>query len=54
MSPPEPWECELWEQILESQLAGNRTKSSFFVMAQEAVRQCQESNEFTRGTEVRG
>lgn len=43
MSRPEGWECELWQKVLAALEAKGRKDTSYYVMAQEAVRLCEQS-----------
>lgn len=40
MERPQDWECVLWRRIKASLEAAGRTRSSYYVMATEAVRLC--------------
>lgn len=40
MQTPLPWECPLWEQVLESLSEAGKTGTSYYVMAEEAVFLC--------------
>ena len=40
MSKPEPWECEIWERVFAALKARGRYRTSYYYMAQEAVRLC--------------
>lgn len=40
MERPAPWECALWRRIKVSLETSGRTRTSYYVMAQEAVRLC--------------
>lgn len=40
MQVPEPWECEIWVRVLEALRARGRYRTSYYYMAQEAVRLC--------------
>lgn len=42
MERPLRWECELWKQIKEALEEAGRLGSSYYVMAQEAVKLCEE------------
>lgn len=42
MGRPDDWECKLWKQVLAALEAAGRKGSSYYVMAQEAVRLCEE------------
>jgi hypothetical protein len=42
MTKPEPWECELWERVLLALRMRGRVRTSYYVMAEEAVRMCRQ------------
>lgn len=42
MTRPEDWECALWCQVLSALEAKGRKDTSYYVMAQEAVRLCEQ------------
>lgn len=42
MNKPMPWECKLWKQTLDVLEGSGRTHSSYYVLAQEHVRRCEE------------
>lgn len=41
MEQPVRWECELWRRIKEALEEARRVDSSYYVMAQEAVKLCE-------------
>lgn len=41
MEKPVRWECELWRQIKAALEEAGRLRSSYYVMAQEAVKLCE-------------
>lgn len=42
MERPAAWECVLWRQIKAALEASGRLRTSYYRMAEEAVRLCQE------------
>jgi len=40
MTKPEPWECEIWERVLAALRARSCYRTSYYYMAEEAVRLC--------------
>lgn len=40
MQVPERWECAIWRQVLPALVEAGKTRSSYYVMAQEAMRLC--------------
>ena len=45
MTKPEEWECSLWHQVLDTLNESGRTESSYYVMAEEAVKLCDREND---------
>jgi len=45
MTKPDSWECPLWSQVLHTLEESGRTDSSYYVLAEEAVRLCEQEND---------